>query len=321
MDAMRIPVGTDTTTATVAQVRRLTSVTCRILRTGSDHTRQRPACSSSTPATTRSRSAPASPILAPPLVVRIRADRVFYPDPGPATPGTIGRPRRHGHPFSAPIPPTWPAPDAELHTQDARYGAVHVQAWHGLHPRLVGRRWAWATRPPRSCRGSVIRVDVEHLPKPTRRTNKTLWLWAAGPGLPDLDMCWRAYLRRFDIEHTFRFGKNTLGWTTPSVQTPEQADRWTWLIIAAYTQLRLARRARRRRATAMGTTRHARQLTPARVRQGVSSTSRDTRHTSHPPKPTNPAPGARKEPAEPPNPLPGNKEGRLNTACQGLIAS
>src|SRR5690625_3340367 len=41
--------------------------------------------------------------------------------------------------------------------------------------------------------------------------------------------------------HTFRFYKNTLGWTAPSPCTPEQADRWTWTITAAYTQLRLAR--------------------------------------------------------------------------------
>ena len=47
--------------------------------------------------------------------------------------------------------------------------------------------------------------------------------------------------RRFDLEHTFRFLKQTLGWTTPRVRHPEQADRWTWLVVAAYTQLRLAR--------------------------------------------------------------------------------
>src|SRR5450759_3139111 len=34
---------------------------------------------------------------------------------------------------------------------------------------------------------------------------------------------------------------NTLGWTTPRVRLPEQTDRWTWLVVAAYTQLRLAR--------------------------------------------------------------------------------
>ena len=49
------------------------------------------------------------------------------------------------------------------------------------------------------------------------------------------------FLRRFDLEHTFRFLKQTLGWTTPRIRTPEAADRWTWLLIAAYTQLRLAR--------------------------------------------------------------------------------
>lgn len=33
----------------------------------------------------------------------------------------------------------------------------------------------------------------------------------------------------------------TLGWTSPKPREPEAADRWTWLIITAYTQLRLAR--------------------------------------------------------------------------------
>jgi hypothetical protein len=33
--------------------------------------------------------------------------------------------------------------------------------------------------------------------------------------------CWRAFLRRFDIEHTYRFAKGTLGWTTPALRTPE----------------------------------------------------------------------------------------------------
>jgi hypothetical protein len=32
-----------------------------------------------------------------------------------------------------------------------------------------------------------------------------------------------------------------LGATTPKIRTPQQADRWTWLILAALTQLRLAR--------------------------------------------------------------------------------
>jgi hypothetical protein len=46
-------------------------------------------------------------------------------------------------------------------------------------------------------------------------------------------------VRRFDLEHTIRFAKQTLGWATPRPRHPEQADRWTWLVLAAYTQLRL----------------------------------------------------------------------------------
>ena len=43
------------------------------------------------------------------------------------------------------------------------------------------------------------------------------------------------------IEHTVRFAKQALGWTTPRPCHPEQADRWTWLVLAGYAQLRLAR--------------------------------------------------------------------------------
>ncbi len=49
------------------------------------------------------------------------------------------------------------------------------------------------------------------------------------------------HIRRLDLEHTFRFLKQTLGWTTLRVRHPEQADRWTWLVMGAFTQLGLAR--------------------------------------------------------------------------------
>ena len=59
--------------------------------------------------------------------------------------------------------------------------------------------------------------------------------------IPDLSLCWRAYVHRFDIGHTIRVEKTTLGWTTPALRHPEQADRWTQIILAAYAQLALAR--------------------------------------------------------------------------------
>jgi hypothetical protein len=52
---------------------------------------------------------------------------------------------------------------------------------------------------------------------------------------------WQAFLRRFDLEHTFRLFKQVLGWTVPKLRDPQAADRWTWLIITCHAQLRLAR--------------------------------------------------------------------------------
>src|SRR5207302_8230328 len=52
---------------------------------------------------------------------------------------------------------------------------------------------------------------------------------------------WRWYLRRFTVEHAFRFFKQTLGWTTVRPRNPAASDRWSWLIAAACWQLWLAR--------------------------------------------------------------------------------
>ena len=91
-----------------------------------------------------------------------------------------------------------------------------------------------------------------------------------GTGAPpaEVDRCWQAFLRRFDLEHTFRLFKQVLGWTAPKIRDPHAADRWTWLIITAHTQLRLARpladdlRLPWERPAPPG------RLTPARVRRG-----------------------------------------------------
>jgi hypothetical protein len=168
---------------------------------------------------------------------------------------------------------------------------VKVSAWHGLHPKLNGAgRWG-NDGPLPIVRGSVIRVSVEHLPKPTARAKKTLWLWWSGPGEPDLDLCWRAYLRRFDIEHTFRFVKGALGWTTPAVRTPEQADRWTWLVLCAYTQLRLARGLVDDLRMPWEKPRSPDRLTPNRVRRGFRRLRATIDTPAHPPKSKTPGPG------------------------------
>jgi hypothetical protein len=76
------------------------------------------------------------------------------------------------------------------------------------------------------------------------------------------------YVRRFDLEHTFRFCTQALGWTTPRVRSPEQADRWTRLVLLAYTQLRLARPIGLEARLPWERRQPPHRLTPARIRRG-----------------------------------------------------
>jgi hypothetical protein len=165
------------------------------------------------------------------VLVRLRSDRCFYADPPPqARSPKGGRPRRHGAKFNLADPTSWPAPTATLVTTDDQYGAVTVQAWAGLHPKQQ-RHPGHGSRGPRPIlRGTIIRVQVERVPARTRPP-KLLWLWWAGPGELDLDLAWRAYIRRFDLEHTIRFCKQTLGWATHGPATPNRPSGgpgWCW---------------------------------------------------------------------------------------------
>jgi hypothetical protein len=121
-------------------------------------------------------------------------------------------------------------------------------------------------------------------------------LWSSDRGAtgPDVDHAWRAFLRRFDLEHTFRFFNQTLGWTAPKLRDPHAADRWTWLAIAAHTQLRLVRGLTADLRRPWERPCPTERLTPARVR-------RRFRHLR--PKIGNPA-GTPKWHRNPPNPVP-----------------
>ncbi len=106
-----------------------------------------------------------------------------------------------------------------------------------------------------------------------------------------MDRWWQSYLRRFDLEHTFRLFKQTLGWTAPKIRTPHAADRWTWLIIAAHTQLRLARPLTQDLRRPWEKPAPPSRLTPARVRRGFRNLRPRTALPASAPKPSRPGPG------------------------------
>jgi hypothetical protein len=223
---------------------------------------------------------------------RLRSDRVLYfPVPG-RQPGTRGRPLRHGREFALAGPGTWPAPPVTTTTATTRYGTAVAQAWDRLHPRLTHRSaWLGHDGDLPVIEGTLIRLHVDHLPGD--RDPKPVWLWCSATGAPpaEVDRLWQAFLRRFDLEHTFRLFKQVLGWTTPKIRSPEAADRWTWLIIAVHAQLRLARpladdlRLPWERPAPPG------RLTPARVRRGFRNIRATAPCPAGAPKPGKPGPG------------------------------
>jgi hypothetical protein len=225
------------------------------------------------------------------VLVRLRSDRCFYADPPPAARSAKGgRPRRHGAKFNCADPTTWPAPTATHVVVDDQYGTVTVHAWRGLHPKQQ-RHPGHGSRGPRPIvRGTIVRVQVERVPARTRPP-KVLWLWWAGPGTCDLDLAWRAYVRRFDLEHTVRFCKQTLGWTTPRPRHPEQADRWTWLVLTAYTQLRLARQVAGDQRLPWERPRPQPRRSPYRVRRGFPRLLCALGSPTAAPKPSGSSPG------------------------------
>lgn len=227
------------------------------------------------------------------ILGRMRSDRVLRRSAPPRTDSpTRGRPARHGGEFVFGDPATWDKPHAATTTQTRLYGSATTQAWDRLHP-LLTRRSAWADHTDELpvIEGTVIRLQVDHLP--SGGDPKPVWLWwsKVDASEADVDRCWHMFLRRFDIEHTFRLFKQTLGWTAPKLRDPDAADRWTWLVIIVHTQLRLARplAADLRRPWERPVA--PERLTPARVRRGFRHLRRRVPCPAGAPKPSRPGPG------------------------------
>lgn len=123
---------------------------------------------------------------------RMRTDRVMRkPVPVPwISPPEGGRPPKHGKEFRFARPETWGDPDAATVQVTDRYGTVRALAWdRGPLPVIEGTQ---------------IRLEVDRLP--AGGDPLPLWLWSSATGLSgnDVDLRWQAFLRRFDLEHTFR---------------------------------------------------------------------------------------------------------------------
>jgi hypothetical protein len=226
------------------------------------------------------------------VVARVRADRVFCAPAPPRAPGKPGHPARHGPPVRCADPATQGSPPLEGRGRDARHGPLAVAAWPRVHQKVHRNTAGFGDWPPGrpfpAVEGTLVRLQV------TRPQAKPMWLWASAPdpGGDLVAVLWQAYLRRFDIEHTFRFFKQQLGWTRPLLRDPAAADLWTWLVVAAYAQLWIARKIAavaclpwQRRPPEPGA------VTPGQARAGFRRAREIAGTPASPAKPAGPGPG------------------------------
>lgn len=205
-----------------------------------------------------------------------------------------GRPAIHGRPFRLPeiadrpladLPPQ-DAPDRAVWFNDPSHGLVTIAEWQDLHPYgAVGGKGL-------SCLSlSIIRVQVERLPKSEKRP-KPLWLcWISPNPLPDLRLAWDWYRRRFVCEHGFRFFKQSLGWTKVRPRWPRAADLWTWLIVLVVWQLWLAKDIVADQRLPWERELPVSQLSPGRVRRAIGPILAVLSHPQAPPQRRGKSPG------------------------------
>lgn len=226
------------------------------------------------------------------LIARVRSNRVFYAPAGKRRGPTKGRGPRHGHKLALADSSTWPEPWLTTINQTTAYGAATTTVFNQMHQRIECRGpWADHDGEAPIIEGTLIRLTVERLPGD--RSPDPVWLWCSSTSTTaaEIDHYWSAYLRRFDLEHTFRMLKQTLGWTRPMLRAPEAADRWTWLVLATHTQLRLARPIAVDHRLPWQPRLPLRLLTPARVRAGFHRVHQTTTRPARAPKATRPGPG------------------------------
>ena len=161
------------------------------------------------------------------ILVRLRSNLCLWGAPPPYS--GKGRPRKHGIKFKLSEPSTWGEEACFLELDDSKLGRVRVRLWKNLHFRKA------AVRPMSLIR--VERLDEQGCLK----VSKPLWLAWVGEEMPPLSEIWQLYLRRFTIDHWYRFLKQRLHWTLPKLSTPKQCERWSDLMPMITWELWLAR--------------------------------------------------------------------------------
>ncbi len=107
--------------------------------------------------------------------------------------------------------------------------------------------------------------------------------------MPPLSQLWQLYLRRFAVDHWYRFAKQRLHWTLPKLSTPKQCERWSDLMPLMSWELWLARDIVA--DNPLPWQKSMPKLTPGRVAQAFAGILAAIDTPARPPKPRGKSPG------------------------------
>jgi len=159
-------------------------------------------------------------------LMRLRPNRVLY---GPAPPYSgQGRPAKHGDKFALKDRQTWWDSEKQQTMSDETLGHIRISQWSQLHFK-------------QSADHPMTLLLIERLDKAGQLKHQPLWLIWVGQTMPTLVAIWRLYLRRFAIEHWYRFLKQRLHWCLPHLGSAQQTQAWSSLMPLMSWQLWLAR--------------------------------------------------------------------------------
>lgn len=208
-------------------------------------------------------------------LMRLRSNLCLWGEP-PTYSGR-GKPRVHGDKFKLNDASTWTDSTQIIELEDEKLGKLRIRLWRNKHFRLSPHH-------PMSII-LVERLRVDDSP----RINKPMWLAFVGEEIPPLSELWKLYLRRFAVDHWYRFLKQRLHWTLPKLSTPQQCDRWSDLMPIISWELWLARDIVN--DNPLPWQKAITQLTPGRVAQAMPGILIHVSTPAKPPKPRGKSPG------------------------------
>jgi hypothetical protein len=160
-------------------------------------------------------------------LMRIRSNCCLWSKPTSYS-GT-GRPKKHDKKFKVNDPTTWWSANQTVEVDDPKLGLLRISQWKDLHFRS-------------SASHDMSLIQVERLnPKSSGKKCRPLWLVWVGEQFLELKDIWSQYARRFGVDHWYRFAKQRLHWTVPSLSTAQQSERWSDLMPLMTWQLWLAK--------------------------------------------------------------------------------